>query len=365
MIDSSKTCIASFTLIASVTALVFISSCEIPMAQQRASVARSRVQLVPGGGSTYFAFTENTVYESDGKGKNTSHDLGFVSPGRATASATDLATSRACVVFDKALAIVDLEQGRWTWRPATWTSTPDSVAAAKGKAITLSKNVAQLWDLVVPGEPITQDLSPWLKRHSMTELHLASPMVGKDDQIVLVASHYPHVVVSRVTTAKGDWRDVAGDELSADLNRLERASIDGEFVYLAGESEYNGFGNGGQLELAQDFVVYRIDLDRGERVELLRVRLEESTFDDVRVDDLAAGKNMFAVLLGRKDHREQLRIYRISEERGGAAAMIWESSFPSGAALAFLPSGAEATPNAPIPADKFAVWTEDHVKLVP
>lgn len=320
----------------------------------RASRASSHdVQLVPAGSGRYYRFETSRVVEQETDGTLRTRELGREDVGHPVASAMDLSSARACVVYEHALACVDLVDGAWTWRDPSWTTTPDSVTTAGGRAVTLSGNSALVWDLLGKSEPRHYDLSAWIRRHEMQTIDMVAPVKDRADQLIVVASRYPRVIVKRVSLGKGELSDVGGDEVTADLSNLQRCTSDGRFVYLAGAFESPVVGATARLELRQALVLIRVDLERGEHSVVANATFAEVGFRECEVIDLVAGENLVAMLLRGSGARDKVRAFRISDDGGGTSRMVFDSWYAKGAALAWVDE------------NHFAVLIQDKIELDP
>jgi hypothetical protein len=320
---------------------------------RRASRAESSgLQLVPAGAGRYFRFGADGVVEQGDQTVIATQPLGLDGAGRPVASAIDLGSARACVVYERGFANVNLEEGTWSWLPPAWSTTPDCAAAAAGRAVTLSGNTAHLWSLASGGEPVSYDFAPWLAGHSMRSLHFVAPLAGRENTLVAVAAKYPRVVVKLVSTAKGGLTDVSGDELS-DFSAIHRCACDGRNVFVAGVHEFAGLNSSGQMVLQQRLRLVQVDLASGERVDLLTDNTESASMRECVVQGLVAGGDLVVMLLRLEGRRELVRAYRIVSEAGGTPAKVWEHDFPAGSALAV------------VDAKRFAVLSEGRVLLFP
>lgn len=293
-------------------------------------------QLAPIGGPRYLAFQADTVEDFDGETSLKRRPLGRDNVGAPLLSAVDRPTGRACVAYERALAVVNPEDADWDWVAAPWTRAPNELAMVEGRIVALEGTIAHLWENGTREAPQSQDLRAIVKQMKCKSLHFVTPAQGRPNELLVVASDYPKLFVARVSTAKGAWTLLnSGTSVDAHINNLQRCTTDGKHLYLAGAYDSNDLSTG-TLRYKQELRVVRVDLTNIDSVVLVNEHLLSNELAGCRVLDFLAGGNFVAVLLRRKDGFEHVRAYEVIETGGGSAAPTWQQRVAPRSALGWL-----------------------------
>ncbi|MCC7011312.1 MAG: hypothetical protein IT454_02020 [Planctomycetes bacterium] len=325
------------------------SSCAGRIHHKRTSAA----QLVPIGGQRFLSFQDAQVQEFDGATAVRTQLLGREAPGRACISAVDRPTGRACVAYERALAVVNPEDVDWEWHDAPWSSAPSELAYVDGRVIAIERNRAHVFDLSLGGPPRSLDLTPILRQIGRPNLCFVLPVKDRPDELLVVSAKYPKVGIARVSTAKGECSLInAGVSIDMHLNYVQRCTTDGKNLYLAGAYESIDRSTGFE-RLKQELTVLRVDPTTSDAVTLLADDITSNEIAECNVLDLVAGGDLVVALVARKDGSEQVRAYKVVESGGGATALSWQKRVAPGSALAWL--------NPP----RFAVFESGALQIAP
>jgi len=213
--------------------------------------------------------------------------------GALRASGKDQSTGYAAVLYQGALAIVDLYNEDVTWSNMSLPAGRATLAMGDRLAGLVAGSTGGI--VTIPGGEMAwkKDLGPWLGDFDLDRADYLMPV--SEDTFVLVASRAPsafgssRIVAQKIDRSSGSWRLLGGEGDIPAISRLGACTNVGGTLYVAGIHERVAPGTGTKAGTMQQILrVYRYDPETGDS----RMVVEEAQFDRrTEVIDIAAGRD--------------------------------------------------------------------------
>jgi hypothetical protein len=296
-------------------------------------------QLIPVSGQRFLAFADARIDHFEGAVVAKQTPLDRPGAGRALMSAVDRPTGRACVAYERALAVVNPEDVDWTWHDAPWRGAVTELAYVDERVVACEGSIIHVFDLARGGAARSHDVRSILQAQRHSQLCFAMPVKGSADELLVVTAKRnlsadpAGAAVARVSTARGDCTLVnAGIPIGALISNVQRCTTDGKSLYLAGSLDYSAR----PMQFDQDITVVRVDPSTGNAAVLVRERLDVDRAGYVEIVDVIAGGDLVVILEAQKRGIEQARAFKVVEAGGGTGAQYWKKDCASGSVLAWL-----------------------------
>ncbi len=326
--------------------VLLAASCAAPERTRTTSLAPALVPTGEGGEVWIFTSASAARYAPGPRNEYREHRASAPPPprgaGQPRGAALDLREGRACVPYERSLALVDIANAQVEYAPSSLDAPIEAVAIHGELVGVVAGGEVAVIDFYTK-EPVVEpaSLSSWeppfggggrllyAYPHSRDELSLVwfeEPGFGSDSQ----------GLVERRSRAGGEWR-TRGDVAirGGMMTYLDACASAGGALYLAGirEDYKKTPWNAGQLgTLEQILVVYRLDPDSRELRNVVWQPAEIRGDRGSQVSDVAVGQGLVALV----ESGNRLLVFREVPGNTGTASLEYDSRYDADIGIAWI-----------------------------